>query len=466
MSPANLCRVQVSHAVVCRNQLLRSRLSKLRQRSRLFCLRVVESAVAMASKREKLTALEAQEAALQAEISKLTALVEAKQRAKQAPMVSAEPTAAKPPSVDAVDILTGRLEQMLGAMHHANATLDKRDERLTRMSTASPRPKALEPVGQTFAGGGTASAVVEVMAMMKDAPTEALVAMLQQLRASNDAADAAAGRDRPSTRDAPPTSLGAPPGRVALPAACTVVPASGRGLGSLSLKGGEASALVETMAMLDAAPTEALPHILERIRSLSESNASTSALRPALQSAGHYHGALTDVTDSQAEREQPRDQPRDQPRKQLSNQPSPSLYEHLSPGMRQIAREIEQRRTAAAVEEAEEIAEDSAGEVEAMAEASAAAVATASVRAHHAAAMESGRARLLRHILSCYFRKHAPDSIHKVEALVARVVGGAPTVTQGVTVGGVLWTEMELFGKLEAKYGAKVDLDPQECELN
>ena len=57
------------------------------------------------------------------------------------------------------------------------------------------------------------------------------------------------------------------------------------------------------------------------------------------------------------------------------------------------------------------------------------------------------------------------SSLVQVEDLVARVVGGAPTVTEGgVTVGGVLWTEMELFGKLEAKYGARVDLDPHEYD--
>ena len=32
-------------------------------------------------------------------------------------------------------------------------------------------------------------------------------------------------------------------------------------------------------------------------------------------------------------------------------------------------------------------------------------------------------------------------------------------------VGGVLWTEAELFEKLESKYGERVDLDPHDHEL-
>ena len=47
-----------------------------------------------------------------------------------------------------------------------------------------------------------------------------------------------------------------------------------------------------------------------------------------------------------------------------------------------------------------------------------------------------------------------------MDDLVARVVGGPPSNVGGVVVGGVLWTETELFAKLEAKYQAPVDLDP------
>ena len=50
-----------------------------------------------------------------------------------------------------------------------------------------------------------------------------------------------------------------------------------------------------------------------------------------------------------------------------------------------------------------------------------------------------------------------------MDDLVARVVGGPPSNVGGVVVGGVLWTETELFAKLEAKYQAPVDLDPP-CE--
>ena len=78
-------------------------------------------------------------------------------------------------------------------------------------------------------------------------------------------------------------------------------------------------------------------------------------------------------------------------------------------------------------------------------------------------AMRTGRANLLRRILTNYFSEHVPNGVHRVEDLVARVVGGPPTsVGGGPMVGGTLWTEQELFQKLEAKYGVKVELDPHE----
>ena len=72
---------------------------------------------------------------------------------------------------------------------------------------------------------------------------------------------------------------------------------------------------------------------------------------------------------------------------------------------------------------------------------------------------ESGRAKLLRSILTAYFTKHAPEGLARVEDLVARVVRGALLTEDGRVAG-----EAELFEKLEAKYGAKVDLDPQAYE--
>ena len=87
-------------------------------------------------------------------------------------------------------------------------------------------------------------------------------------------------------------------------------------------------------------------------------------------------------------------------------------------------------------------------------------------RVSHSKVMQSGRAKLLRSILQTYFRRHAPEGVHKVEELVARVVGGPPTAIEtGAMVGGVLWTEAELFEKLESKYGERVDLDPHDHEL-
>ena len=73
--------------------------------------------------------------------------------------------------------------------------------------------------------------------------------------------------------------------------------------------------------------------------------------------------------------------------------------------------------------------------------------------------MQSGRAQLLRHVLRDYYRKVAPVAAEeRVEDLVARVVGGPPSEVGGALVGGVLWSEAELFAKLEAKYGAKVEV--------
>ena len=65
--------------------------------------------------------------------------------------------------------------------------------------------------------------------------------------------------------------------------------------------------------------------------------------------------------------------------------------------------------------------------------------------------MMSGRASLLRHVLLNYLRGRVPDSVlaDKVEELVMLVAGG--------TMG-----EGELLAGLEAKFGAKVDLDPHQ----
>ena len=74
--------------------------------------------------------------------------------------------------------------------------------------------------------------------------------------------------------------------------------------------------------------------------------------------------------------------------------------------------------------------------------------------------MQGGRAMMLRLVLLAYYAANAPEDAYKVESLVARVVGGPPTTVEGgVVVGGVLWSEAELFAKLEAKYGVQVNLD-------
>jgi len=66
------------------------------------------------------------------------------------------------------------------------------------------------------------------------------------------------------------------------------------------------------------------------------------------------------------------------------------------------------------------------------------------------------RESLLRAALIEFYITYAPDEVGKVGNLVQRVIGGPPTEVGGITVGGILWTEEELFGKLEDKYGGKV----------
>ena len=74
--------------------------------------------------------------------------------------------------------------------------------------------------------------------------------------------------------------------------------------------------------------------------------------------------------------------------------------------------------------------------------------------------MQSERAQTLRETLTIFFQKNAPNVLaeeeHKVENLVARVVGGPPAAVGGMVVGGVMWSENELFVKLTAKYGGEL----------
>ena len=67
----------------------------------------------------------------------------------------------------------------------------------------------------------------------------------------------------------------------------------------------------------------------------------------------------------------------------------------------------------------------------------------------HHPAMRSGRARLLRSVLIHFFKKHHQEAVPQVDELVWRVVGD-----------GAVWSEQELIAKLEARYGARMDLDP------
>ena len=67
----------------------------------------------------------------------------------------------------------------------------------------------------------------------------------------------------------------------------------------------------------------------------------------------------------------------------------------------------------------------------------------------HHPAMRTGRYRLLRSVLVHFFQKHHQEAVPQVDELVWRVVGD-----------GAVWSEQELIAKLEARYGARMDLDP------
>lgn len=79
------------------------------------------------------------------------------------------------------------------------------------------------------------------------------------------------------------------------------------------------------------------------------------------------------------------------------------------------------------------------------------------IAAEQLAAISSERAQRLTRTLTDYYSAHGPENLENVAALVARVVGGPPSLVGGMMVGGILWTEEELFAKIEAKYGVKVE---------
>ena len=66
-------------------------------------------------------------------------------------------------------------------------------------------------------------------------------------------------------------------------------------------------------------------------------------------------------------------------------------------------------------------------------------------------AMRSGRAKLLRSVLTHFFEKHHTEAVPQVDELVWRVVGDE-----------AVWSEQELIAKLEARYGVRMDLDPHD----
>ena len=106
--------------------------------------------------------------------------------------------------------------------------------------------------------------------------------------------------------------------------------------------------------------------------------------------------------------------------------------------------------------EAEEGEEGTVAERRALVLHTLAGVAAAAATEAQRAAMASTRAETLRRALATFFAKVAltpQERSEKVENLVARVVGGPPSCVGGMVLGGVLWSEAELFVKLSAKYG-------------
>lgn len=72
--------------------------------------------------------------------------------------------------------------------------------------------------------------------------------------------------------------------------------------------------------------------------------------------------------------------------------------------------------------------------------------------------MASDRAQRILRTLTAYYTEHCPDRLDGVQAMVERVVGGPPSDIGGMVVGGVLWTEEELYAKIQAKYGKPVNI--------
>ena len=72
------------------------------------------------------------------------------------------------------------------------------------------------------------------------------------------------------------------------------------------------------------------------------------------------------------------------------------------------------------------------------------------------------KTKLLTQTLTTFYTKYAPNELindsTKVENLVLRVLGGkASKLAGGMVVGGILWTEEELYSKLEEKYQGKIE---------
>lgn len=159
----------------------------------------------------------AREATLQREIDVLARKL-ATSRTSKSTKSSSQPPLRPSPRVeegndDALDAMTARLEAMVNVLGVAERALDRRDERLAKAPVAPPRRVHFEqgahptrdPVAHSLPA---ATPMVEVMAMLETAPTEALVQIVDRLRAANDAASTSATAATSSVARNRPAAMG------------------------------------------------------------------------------------------------------------------------------------------------------------------------------------------------------------------------------------------------------------------
>jgi len=240
-------------------------------------------------------------------------------------------------------------QRMLKVLEEQEARLAKEVEALRLRVASKSVSKPCLPARSD------ASTAVEIASMMQQMPTEALASMLGRLRK-----EAATPTEATSLSSRAPDATSLP--------------------SSLTLASGEATALVDIMAMMKDMPTPALAELLASLQGRP------NAASPRLELEEHTGSKLGSKLGSELAAAPP-------VAKAATRRPVPS-----------------------------------------------------------AAALRSGRAQLLRAILVNFFTKHQPNALHTVDKLVQLVV-----VENAMS-------ESELFAQLEARYDARVDIDPHSFE--